>query len=83
MTMNKTVTSGQGELVLGAPDEPIRRQRQTVGHLENIDDALAGTFGMIEGMQKSIGDIYNRAQSCRTALWAIAGVLLAHVIRHW
>jgi len=83
--MEKPVKSGQEELglVLGAPDESIRRQRQTVSHLGDIDDTLAEIYGMIEATQKNIGDIHKWAQSCRIALWAIAGVLLIHVIRHW
>jgi hypothetical protein len=70
-------------LVLGAPDEPIRRQRQIVSHLGDIDDRLAGIYGMMEATQKNIGDIHKWAQSCRIALWVIAVVLLVHVIRHW
>jgi hypothetical protein len=78
--MNKPEELG---LVLGAPDEPIRRQRQIVSHLGDIDDRLAEMYGMIEATQKNIGDISKWAQSCRIVLWVIAVVLLVHVIRHW
>lgn len=70
-------------LVLGAPDEPIRRQRQTVSHLGDIDDRLAEIYGMFETTQKNIGDICKLAQSCRIAFWVTAVVLIVHVIRHW
>jgi len=70
-------------LVLGAPDEPIRRQRQTVSHLGDIDDRLAAIVDMTQAVQKNIEDIRKWAKSGHAALWAIAGILLIHVIRHW
>jgi hypothetical protein len=79
----KEPVSGHGELVLGAPDEPIRRQRQTVSHLGDIDDRLAGIYGMIETAEKNIGNIYKLAQSSLVALWVIAGILIVQVIHHW
>jgi t-SNARE complex subunit (syntaxin) len=72
-----------GGLVLGAPDEPIRRQRQMVDHLQNIDDRMAEDFGETQAMRNVVRDLYRAAQSSRIALWAIAVILLIHVTRHW
>jgi hypothetical protein len=68
------------EAVCGAPDEPIRRQRQTVSHLENIEEALIDqTRNLREQNEKIIGLL----ERLSTIGWVIAGLVFFYVVWHW
>ena len=68
------------EAVCGAPDEPIRRQRQTVSHLEDIEETLSEQTNNLNTQNQQIGDLLKRISGIGLIIAVLIGL---HVIRHW
>ena len=68
------------ETVCGAPDEPIRRQRQTVAHLEDIEEALLEQNRNLHFQNEKIIGLLERLS---TIGWIIAGLGFFYVAWHW
>ncbi len=66
--------------VFGAPDEPIRRQRQAVNALENI-------AGLISYQTESLDTQHQQILGALKYLarigWLVAALTALYVVRHW
>ena len=70
-------------LIIGAPDEPIRRQRQIAGYLDNIDGLIANQTEELEGHVQNVMGVLTILKSVQMAGWILVAVLARHVIHHW
>jgi hypothetical protein len=68
------------EAVCGAPDEPIRRQRQTVSRLEDIEEAL---FEQNRNLHFQNEKIIGLLERLSTIGWIIAGLVFFYMAWHW
>jgi hypothetical protein len=66
--------------VCGAPDEPIRRQRQMVGHLENIETSVTDQK---DSLDTQVPTIVAAVKTLVIIGWIIAASVGLHVVRHW
>jgi hypothetical protein len=66
--------------VCGAPDEPIRRQRQMVGHLENIETSVTDQK---DSLSTQVPEIVTAVKMLVVIGWIIAALVGLYVVRHW
>jgi len=66
--------------VFGAPDEPIRRQRQAVNALENIADLISH---QTESLDTQHQQILGALKYLARIGWLVAALTALYVVRHW